>query len=258
MKKNILVLAISALVVINPSIYAQFGFKKPAPAAPAVTVQATVPTGDLLKLVTLSTDQGMIAMDILASIFPPEKIAAFEESSKKYHELQDNRTNGYIDADQCQASTDAAAEFAKVIADWSSYNKDKAKAISKADHRLSLLILVDGLAALQVPAKVESLQAQVTSLASNPMQFRKVIPIKNSVVLFLMIGKQMPKQVETFRQARGVIKQIAAAENITLAPDPPADSLKDTDGAMSAITTLPPDEPATTAAPAATAPGAQM
>jgi hypothetical protein len=188
-------------------------------------------------------------------MFPPEKIAAFEASSKKYHELQANRTDGYIDAGQCQASTDATAEFAKVMADWSSYNKDKAEVVSRADHRLTLLVLVDALAALQVPSKVESLQAQVMSLASNPLQFRKIIPIKNSVVLFVMIGKQMPKQVETFRQARGVIKQIAAAEHITLAPDPPADSLKDTAGATSQILALPPEEP-TTAAPAATAPAA--
>lgn len=141
------------------------------------------------------------------------------------------------------------------MADWSSYKKDKAEVVSQADHRLTLLVLVDALAALQVPSKVESLQAQVTLLASNPMQYKKVMPIKNSIALFLMIGKQMPKQVETFRQARGVIKQIATAEHITLAPDPPADSLKDTVGATSLILALPPEAP-TTAAPAATAPAA--
>jgi hypothetical protein len=90
----------------------------------------------------------MKAMDILASMFPPEKISAFEEASKKYHELQAKRTDGNLDAEGYQVSTDAADEFAKLMTDWSLYDKNKAKVVPQADHRLAVMILVDGFAAL--------------------------------------------------------------------------------------------------------------
>ena len=66
MKKSILVLTFSTVVAMNSSLYAQLGFhmptSKPVATAPNA-IQVTVPPGDLLKLITLSTDQGMMAMD---------------------------------------------------------------------------------------------------------------------------------------------------------------------------------------------------
>ena len=239
MKKTRAALVVLALMTINTILYAQFGFHKPATTtAPTNVTTVVIPSGDLLTLVTLSTDQGMKAMDILASIFPPEKIAAFEEASKKYHELQAKRTDGNLDAEGYQASTDASVEFAKLMNDWSLYDKDKVKVVPQADHKLALMILVDGYAALQIPAAVQALESQVTSLASNPMQFRKMKQVKNTAVLFGMVGKQMPKQVELYKTTRATIKQIAAAENMTLPPDPSADSMKDSASATTAIHSL--------------------
>lgn len=149
MKKTRVALVVFALMTISTILYTQFGFHKPATTtAPTNATTAVIPSGDLLTLVTLSTDQGMKAMDILASMFPPEKISAFEEASKKYHELQAKRTDGNLDAEGYQVSTDAADEFAKLMTDWSLYDKNKAKVVPQADHRLAVMILVDGFAAL--------------------------------------------------------------------------------------------------------------
>jgi hypothetical protein len=148
--------------------------------------------------------------------------------------MQAKRTDGNLDAEGYQASTDASVEFAKLMNDWSLYDKDKVKVVPQADHKLALMILVDGYAALQIPAAVQALESQVTSLASNPMQFRKMKQVKNTAVLFGMVGKQ----IELFKTTRATIKQIAAAENMTLPPDPSADSMKDSSSATTAIHSL--------------------
>jgi hypothetical protein len=70
------------------------------------------------------------------------------------------------------------------------------------------------------------------------MQFKKMKQVKNTMVLFEMVGKQMPKQVELYKTTRATIKQIAAAENMTLPPDPSADSMKDPASVTTAIRTL--------------------
>jgi hypothetical protein len=248
-----------------------------APAAPAQPAKSgfgrfmsskavsgnAVPAGQavvLIRLVTRATDQGMQAMDIMASIFPPEKVAKFEESSKKYHELQANRKNGNIDADQCQVATDAAEEFAKLDVDWNSYRKEKAIVVSMADHRLAYMLLADGLAATHIPGTVISVKNDITSLISNPLQIGKARQLGVTVVVLTAVAKQMPKQLESFKTVRGIVKKIAVAENITLAPDPPANLMKDPVTAVAAIDKdLPPEPVTANPVPAsATSPGPVM
>jgi hypothetical protein len=211
----------------------------------------------MVTLITIATDQGMKAMDIMATVFPPEIISQFEETSKKYHELQSHRQDGNIDADQVQVASDAFAEFAKLDVDWQSYRKEKAEVVPQADHRLALMLLADGLAATTIPSTVQSLQAEVTSISSNLFQLNRAMQLKTTIQLLVVVGKQMPNQVESFKTVRGIAKKIAAAENMTLPPDPPADSLKDTATASKdIITLLPPDSPAVTPNTPAAAPEA--
>jgi hypothetical protein len=213
----------------------------------------------LIRLVTLATDQGMQAMDMMASIFSPEEVAKFAESSKKYHEMNANRKDGNIDADQCQVATDAAEEFAKLDVDWNSYRKEKAIVVPMADHRLAYMLLADGLAVIQLPGTVTSVNNDVTSLMSNPLQIGKARQLGVTVVLLTAMSKQMPKQVESFKTVRGIAKKIAVAENMTLAPDPAANLMKDPVTAAAAIDKeLPPEPVAAKPAPttAASAPTA--
>jgi hypothetical protein len=64
-----------------------------------------------------------------------------------------------------------------------------------------------------------------------------------TLVVLTAVAKQMPKQVESFKTVRGIVKKIAAAENITLAADPPANLMKDPVTAVATINTDLPPEP---------------
>lgn len=231
MKKTRGVLVAFALVAMSVASFGQFGLGKVGlgqknsntPDVGQVLTQST----DLVKLITASTDQGVLAMDELATAFPPEKVAAYGELSKKYHESQATRKDGNIDAEGAQIATDAAAEFAKLAQDWQSYRKDGTDHVSKADRRLGLMLLGDGLASTTLPTVVKSLQSTIESVAHNPLQAGKINQLKWFVQLFAAIGPQIPKQVGSFRTVRSISKNIATAEKMTLPPDPPADSLKD-------------------------------
>ena len=231
MRNTRVALVAFALVAMSVASFGQFGLGKiglgqknsNTPDVGQVLAQST----DLVKLITAATDQGVMAMDELAAAFPPEKVAAYKELSMKYHESQASRKDGNIDAEEAQIATDAAEEFAKLAQDWQSYRKDGTDHVSKADRRLGLMLLGDGLASTTLPPLVKSLQSTIESLAHNPLQAGKVFQLQWFVRLFAAIGPQMPKQVNSIRTVRSISKNIAAAEKMTIPPDPPADSLKD-------------------------------
>ena len=237
------------------SSFSRFMSAKAAPSAAPVAGQTVA----LVKLITVATDQGMVAMDILARVFPPEKVAAYEAISKKYHDSTTSRKNGDIDSEQYGMANDAAAEIAKLSVEWSSYRKDQTKFVPMADHRLAYMLLADGLALTQVPGALTSVENDVKSMMSNPLQIGKAKQLQVTVMLFTNVGKQMPRQVESFKTVRGIVKNIATAEHMTLAPDPAPGTLKDPVSAVAAINKeLPPDDASTSAsapiAPAAVAP----
>jgi len=197
---------------------------------------------DLIGLVTLATDQGMMAFNILVSGFPAEKVVHFREISKQYHDAQATSTDKNIDAARLQLASEAAAEFANLSDNWQSYSHDKDKYIPQADHRLALMMAADGLALLNAPAALQSVQAQVSAISSNPMQIRKLRQLQLTVQLLIEVGKQVPGQVANFKKVRGSVKNIAAAQNMTLPPDPSANSMKDPVKVTASINELPPDE----------------
>ena len=239
--KRSLILAVMLLLVSSTIVHAQFGSKlgigKKSNGGPD-TAQVLSQSGDFIKLVTLATDEGFLAMDELAKAFPPEKVAAFSELSKKYHETQKNRKDGNVDADGIQTASAAYAEFAKLDNDWKSYKKDGAKNVTKADQRLAYMLLVDGLAGIQLPPLSQSIQSTIQSVGSDPTQIGKLNQLKAYAQLFVVVGKETPKQIGSARTVRGIAKQIATAEKMTLAPDPSPDSVKDLASAQSQATNL--------------------
>jgi len=105
------------------------------------------------------------------------------------------------------------------------------------------MLLADGLAVTQLPGTVVSVQSDVTSMMSNPFQIGKARQLGVTVVLLNAVSKQMPKQVDAFKTVRGIVKKIAVAENMTLAPDPAANLMKDPVTAAATIDKELPPEP---------------
>lgn len=243
MRKGLVLVFVCCLGV--SSACAQFGLsklsvgKKDAATDPTQTLAQC---GDLVKYVTLATDQGVLAMDSLAAAFPPEKIAKFSELSKQYHELQKNRPDGNIDAEGVQLASQMGAEWDKISSDWQSYGKEHAKVVRTADKRLALMVLADGVAGTKVPPTLNSVQSTITSLGQNPMQAGKVGQLKSYAQLFTVISQELPKQIKSANNVRGVAKQIATAEKMTLAPDPSASSLSDATKLQSAAHDIPDEE----------------
>jgi hypothetical protein len=74
---------------------------------------------------------------------------------------------------------------------------------------------------------MKSLQSSIDSLTKNPVQVGKVGQLKAYGELFTVIAQELPKQVKSANGVRGITKEIATAEKMTLLPDPPASSVSD-------------------------------
>lgn len=246
MKKTGLMVVLIAVLTLTTLAQAQFGgLKKLAPGGQGSNAPTPAQTlsqcSEFVQFVTAASDLGIQAMDELAQAFPPEKIAAYTELSKKYHELQANRPDGNINAEGVQTLSAASTEMAKLTDDWKSYKKDGATHVAKADRRLGIMLLADGAAGLQLPPLMKSLQSTIESVAHDPMQAGKLNQLKAYATLFTTVGQEMPKQVGSFKTVRGITKQIAIAENIKLAPDPTPDSIKDRASFITVSTSTPTD-----------------
>jgi hypothetical protein len=182
---------------------------------------------DLLAYVTLATDNGMEAVDAVASVFPPEKVQKIKDLAVKYNELKAKRGDQNIDAESIQVASQIAAEMALLDSEWQAHVKEKSAAVKKADAHLALVILVDALAATKTPETAKALQSAAQDLKSDPTQVSKMNRLLSMAAVLVTVGKEAPQQVNSFRTVRGITKRIAEAEKIQLAADPSPDSVKD-------------------------------
>ncbi|MBL0313277.1 MAG: hypothetical protein IPP78_11305 [Holophagaceae bacterium] len=204
--------------------------KKPAPSSssPKVDVGAAMLAGaSMIGFVTIATDQGMKAMDLMMEVFPPEKVAKVKLLNLQYKELAAKRKDGNIDAEQLKVASSAGQEMAAIQGDWKSYKKEKSAVVTKANSRLGLMLGADAVAASAAPATLASLQEAGKSLASNPMQAGKAAQISAQVAVLSAVVAQIPQQTKSFSTVRGIVSNIAKAEKITLAPDVSTDKVKD-------------------------------
>jgi hypothetical protein len=200
----------------------------PANAAPKVDVGAALQSGAILiTFVTIATDQGMKAVDTMIDMYPPEKVAKIRMLSAQYKEATAKRKDGNIDSEQLKMATEAGDELAVLQNDWQCYSKEKAASVSKAHSHLGLMLGADAIALLSVPQTLSTLQAACQSLANNPLQLGKAAQVFGQVTLLGAVIKQIPLQTKSFQTVRGMVSNIAKAENITLAADIPADQVKD-------------------------------
>lgn len=231
MKFTVAILLLVASAAAPVSAQGLGGFlKKPAPASsgPKVDVgNALLAGASMIGFVTIATDQGMKAMDLMMEMFPPEKVAKVKLLNLQYKELAAKRKDGNIDAEQLKVASDAGQEMAAIQGDWKTYKKEKSAVVTKANSRLGLMLGADAVAASAAPTTLASLQEAGKSLAGNPMQAGKAAQITAQVAILSAVVAQIPQQVKSFTTVRGIVSNIARAEKITLAPDVPADKVKD-------------------------------
>ncbi len=198
------------------------------PSSPKVDVgEALLAGASMIGFVTIATDQGMKAMDLMMEVFPPEKVEKVKLLNLQYKELAAKRKDGNIDAEQLKVASDAGQEMAAIQGDWKSYKKEKSAIVTKANSHLGLMLGADAVAALAAPKTLASLQEAANSLASNPLQFSKAAKITAQVAVLAAVVAQIPQQTKSFTTVRGIVTNIAKAEKITLAPDVSPDKVKD-------------------------------
>jgi hypothetical protein len=117
--------------------------------------------------------------------------------------------------------------MAQLDSDWQAYLKEKSATVKKADARLALAILADGLAATKAPDTAKALQSAAQGLKGDPTQVSKMNRMLSMATLLVTVGKEAPQQVTSFRTVRGITKRIAEAEHVQLASDPSPDKVKD-------------------------------
>ena len=208
---------------------AQLGGLKNLVGGKGADVTAVTKQGqDMLSYVTIANDNGVKAVEALASIFPPDKVQKVAELAAKYNELKTKRGDQNIDSESIQVSSAIAAEMAKLDSEWQTHVKEKSAAVNKADARLALVILADGLAVTKAPETAKALQGAAQSLKSNPTQVSAMNRLVSMAAVLATVGKEAPQQVNSYTTVRGTVKRIADAEKIQLAPDPSPDKVKDT------------------------------
>lgn len=209
---------------------AQLGaFKKFIPGGKGGDVTAvTKPGQDMLSYVTIATDNGVKAVEALASAFPPDKVQKVADLAAKYNELKAKRNDQNIDSESLEVSSQIAAEMAKLDSEWQTHLKEKSDAVRKADARLALVILADGLAATKASETAKALESAAQNLMSDPTQVSAMKRMLSIAAVLATVGKEAPQQVNSYTTVRRTAKRIADAEKIQLAPDPSPDKVKDT------------------------------
>jgi len=202
--------------------------KKATGSKTGTDVSAVMNQGQtLLTYVTIATDNGIKAVEALASVFPQEKVQKVADLAAKYNELKAKRGDQNIDAESIQVASEVAAEMAKLDSEWQNHLKEKSAAVKNADARLALVILADGVAATKAPDTAKALQNSAQDLKNDPTQLQKAKRLLAMATVLLAVGKNAPQQVNSFRTVRGITKRIADAEKVQLATDPSPDKVKD-------------------------------
>jgi hypothetical protein len=230
------ILAFSIGGLFQPSLQAQgfgglFGGGKkdaaPTDTANKVDADALLARGSIIiASLGIATDLSYAAQMQMLDAFPPEKVAAITAKAEKYNELKKKRPKDAApDATELQAKTEFDAAFSGLDTDWKSYQKDKAKAVGPAYTKVGFALAVDGLAATQVPGFVKESKDTVSSMSSNPFQLKKIRALTAMAATIGTAAQTLPKQIDNLQKVRGIAKNIAEAENISLVEPPPVASL---------------------------------
>lgn len=184
---------------------------------------------DLLAMITLATDLGVDAAQHLAAVYPPEKVEQIRVLSARYNELKAKRGSGDVDAEQLKVASDITAETAKLEleSNWNGDQKKTAREVRKAYTRLGVMLIADGLAAIQIPPTVDALKNAINQVTKNPLSgVAKAGQIQKQITVLIAVPGAAASQVQSARSIRRTCTRIAEAEKFSLGADPSADSIK--------------------------------
>jgi len=197
---------------------------------------------DLLAMITLASDLGVDAAQHLMTLYPPEKVERLRILSARYNELKANRGSGDVDAEQLKVESEISAEIEKLALenDWKRNQKENAGAVRAAHAKLGLMLIADGLAAIQIPPAVDSLTKAINQVTKNPLAgMGKVPQIQRQIAVLSAVPGAAVIQVRSAKTVRGTCARIAEAEKFSLGADPPADSIKNVAELREKVTDLP-------------------
>jgi hypothetical protein len=202
---------------------------------------------DLLAMITLATDLGVDAGQHLAAVYPPEKVELIQKLSAKYNELKAKRGSGDVDAEQLKLASDISAETAKLEleSNGSRDQKKTAREVRKAHAKLGVMLIADGLAAIQIPPTVDALKNAISQVTKNPLSgMAKAAQIQKQITVLIAVPGAAASQVQSAKSVRKTCARIAEAEKFSLGADPSADSIKNVAELKAKVTDLDASEPA--------------
>lgn len=215
-----------ALALATPAM-AQFGGLKKlggagtSNAAPALPM----PTSSFIEYISVATNLGVEGAEKLLELYPPEKIADIRKLCEQFNELQKQAKPDEIDQSCMKCASATGAETAKLDADLAIIDTEKTKALHAAHKKLTLLLIADAFASLNIKNYIDSLQNDIKAAAQNPMKASSVASMKAQLGTLTFVATAIPSQVNSFGTVHGIVKKIAEAHKIKLADDPKPESL---------------------------------
>jgi hypothetical protein len=187
----------------------------------------------IIKLMTVATDNGMNAIGIVAKMYPDEKTKIIADKVAQYNELKKKRgKDKLIDEEQLKLATEIAGGMAQMEPDWQSYDKSKAdkKKLLSADKKLALVAMADAKAGLKlvklIPALTGVVMNPVETLTSSITHLGNLKKAKKILGIAMVAKDHMPLQQKSFTTTGVIVKNISGAEGVGL---PKSHADKDTD-----------------------------
>ena len=239
MRLNPLPVIVALALVTGMLSQAQTQMQRGGPGIPAGVDPQLRPVYEMVAMVTVASDLGVQASLTIAEVYPPEMVVKIQALSMQYNEMKKQRKDGNIDADGVKLSSDISAETANLDGNWQNYQKGKLAVIPKANKMLGLMMLADTVAALKAAQAVQILLNMTKQAQGNPLGMIAVVGKMVAVgkTVKVIVGS-IGSQKANYKRVKGIVKNIAEAEKMTLAEDPPAGKVQDMASLTSAVTEL--------------------
>jgi hypothetical protein len=217
---------LGVLALATPAM-AQFGSLKKLAGAGTSSAAPALPMSQALfiEYISVATTLGVEGSEKLLELFPPEKIADIQALCEKYNELQKQAKPGELDQSCLKCASSTGEETAKLDAALANVDTEKAKALHAAHKNLTLLLIADGFASLNIKSYIDSLQNDIKAAAQNPMKVSSLGSMKAQLETLIFAATAIPTQINSFGTVHGIVKKIAEAHKIKLADDPKPESL---------------------------------
>jgi hypothetical protein len=217
---------LGVLVLATPAM-AQFGALKKLGGAGASSNSPALPMppSSFIEYISVATNFGVEGAEKVLELYPPETIANIRKLCEQFNELQKQGKPSEIDQSCMKCASATGEETAKLDAALAIIDTQKTKALRAAHKKLTLLLLADAFASLNIKSYIDSLQNNIKSAAHDPMKASSVGSMKAQLETLTFVATAIPGQINSFSTVHGIVKKIAEAHKVTLADDPKPESL---------------------------------